>query len=152
MGQKIQYHIVMKNSMILIVDDEQMVTSAFRTLLKMEGYTNCKAFNNPIEAVEFLKGNKPDIIISDFIMPEMNGLEFLSEAKKMYPDVSKILLTGYADKENAIRAIDEIGLYKYIEKPWDNDDLIITIQNGIERSNLLNFTKKLMNLKLRKKN
>ena len=131
MGQKIQYHIVMKNSMILIVDDEQMVTSAFRTLLKMEGYTNCKAFNNPIEAVEFLKGNKPDIIISDFIMPEMNGLEFLSEAKKMYPDVSKILLTGYADKENAIRAINEIGLYKYIEKPWDNDDLIITIQNGI---------------------
>ena len=123
--------------MILIVDDEQMVTSAFRTLLKMEGYTNCKAFNNPIEAVEFLKGNKPDIIISDFIMPEMNGLEFLSEAKKMYPDVSKILLTGYADKENAIRAINEIGLYKYIEKPWDNDDLIITIQNGIERSNLL---------------
>ena len=89
--------------MILIVDDEQMVTSAFRTLLKMEGYTNCKAFNNPIEAVEFLKGNKPDIIISDFIMPEMNGLEFLSEAKKLYPDVSKILLTGYADKENAIR-------------------------------------------------
>lgn len=137
MGQKIQYHIVMKNSMILIVDDEQMVTSAFRTLLKMEGYTNCKAFNNTIEAVEFLKGNKPDIIISDFIMPEMNGLEFLSEAKKLYPDVSKILLTGYADKENAIRAINEIGLYKYIEKPWDNDDLIITIQNGIERSNLL---------------
>ena len=74
MGQKIQYHIVMKNSMILIVDDEQMVTSAFRTLLKMEGYTNCKAFNNPIEAVEFLKGNKPDIIISDFIMPEMNRI------------------------------------------------------------------------------
>lgn len=73
MGQKIQYHIVMKNSMILIVDDEQMVTSAFRTLLKMEGYANCKAFNNPIEAVEFLKGNKPDIIISDFIMPEMNA-------------------------------------------------------------------------------
>lgn len=139
--------------MILIVDDEQMVTSAFRTLLKMEGYTNCKAFNNPIEAVEFLKGNKPDIIISDFIMPEMNGLEFLSEAKKLYPDVSKILLTGYADKENAIRAINEIGLYKYIEKPWDNDDLIITIQNGIERSNLLDkLHEKLMNLKLRKKN
>lgn len=71
----------MKNSMILIVDDEQMVTSAFKTLFKLEGYSNCKSFNNPVEAVEFLKENKPDIIISDFIMPEMNGLEFLSEAK-----------------------------------------------------------------------
>ncbi len=131
------YHIAMKSGLIVVVDDEQMVTSAFKTLLKLEGFTNCVAFNNPVEAIEFLEKNKPDIIISDFIMPEMNGLEFLSVAKKLYPDVSKILLTGYADKENAIRAINEIGLYKYIEKPWDNDDLIITIQNGIERSNLL---------------
>ena len=53
MGKKIQYHIVMKNSMILIVDDEQMVTSAFKTLFKLEGYSNCKSFNNPVEAVEF---------------------------------------------------------------------------------------------------
>src|SRR5574344_188579 len=137
MGKKIQYHIVMKNSMILIVDDEQMVTSAFKTLFKLEGFSNCVAFNNPVEAVEFLKENKPDIIVSDFIMPEMNGLEFLTKAKELYPNVSKILLTGYADKENAIRAINEIGLYKYIEKPWDNDDLIVNIKNGIERSNLL---------------
>ena len=127
----------MKSVLIVVVDDEQMVTSAFKTLLKLEGFTNCVPFNNPKEAIEFLKQNKPDIIISDFIMPEMNGLEFLSAAKKLHPDVSKILLTGYADKENAIRAINEIGLYKYIEKPWDNDDLIITIQNGLERSNLL---------------
>ena len=48
-----------------------------------------------------------------------------------------ILLTGYADKENAIKAINEIGLYKYIEKPWDNDSLINDIKNGIERSHLL---------------
>ncbi len=127
----------MKNGLIVVVDDEQMVTSAFKTLLKLEGFTNFATFNNPKEAIEFLEQNKPDIIISDFIMPEMNGLEFLSAAKKLHPDVSKILLTGYADKENAIRAINEIGLYKYIEKPWDNDDLILTIQNGIERSNLL---------------
>jgi PAS domain S-box-containing protein len=70
-------------------------------------------------------------------MPQMNGLEFLSEAKKLYPEVSRILLTGYADKENAIRAINEVGLYRYIEKPWSNDDLIINIKNGIERSYLL---------------
>lgn len=92
-----------------------MVTSSFKTLLRVEGFSDVNCFNNPLEAIEFLKSNIPDIIISDFIMPEMNGLEFLTEAKKLYPEVSMILLTGYADKENAIKAINEIGLYKYIE-------------------------------------
>lgn len=123
--------------MIVAVDDEKMVTSAFKALFKVEGYNDVNLFNNPVEALEFLKTNTPDLIISDFIMPEMNGLEFLTEAKKLHPEVSMILLTGYADKENAIKAINEIGLYKYIEKPWDNDDLIMNVRNGIERSHLL---------------
>ncbi len=124
-------------SKIVAVDDEKMVTSALKTLFKVEGYSDVNVFNNPQEALVFLKSNKPDLIISDFIMPEMNGLEFLREAKKLYPEVSMILLTGYADKENAIKAINEVGLYKYIEKPWDNDDLLINARNGIERSGLL---------------
>lgn len=122
---------------ILIVDDDVIVTSALKTLFKVEGIKNFVTFNNPVEAVEYLKENKPCIIVSDFMMPQMNGLEFLTEAKKLYPDVSMILLTGYADKENAIRAINEVGLYRYIEKPWDNDDLLINIKNGIERSYLV---------------
>lgn len=129
------YYIVM--SKIVAVDDEKMVTSAFKTLFKVEGYSDVHLFNNPGEALDFLKKETPDLIISDFMMPEMNGLEFLTEAKKLHPDVSMILLTGYADKENAIKAINEIGLYKYIEKPWDNDDLLLNIKNGIERSHLL---------------
>ena len=129
----------MKNAQIILVDDEKMVTSAFKTLLKVEGYTNVNCFNSPKEAIAYIKNNMPDIIISDFLMPEMNGLEFLTKAKELYPEVSMILLTGYADKENAIKAINEIGLYKYIEKPWDNDDLLMNIRNGIERSHLLPF-------------
>ena len=127
----------MNTGKIVVVDDEKMVTSAFKTLFKVEGFSDIHLFNCPKEALQFLKNNTPELIISDFIMPEMNGLEFLREAKKLYPEVSMILLTGYADKENAIRAINEIGLYKYIEKPWDNDDLILNIKNGIERSHLL---------------
>ena len=122
---------------IVVVDDEKIVTSAFKALLKVEGFGDAHYFNSPKEALEFLKDNTPDLVISDFLMPEMNGLEFLTEVKKLYPEVSKILLTGYADKENAIRAINEVGLYRYIEKPWNNDDLIINIKNGIERSYLL---------------
>lgn len=124
-------------SKILVVDDDKIVTSTLKTLFKLEGFDDANYFNNPKEAVEFLKLEKPDLILSDFLMPEMNGLEFLSVAKSLYPEISMILLTGYADKENAIKAINEVGLYKYIEKPWDNDDLIINIKNGIERSYLL---------------
>lgn len=146
------YYISMENSKIVVVDDEKMVTSAFKALFKVEGYSDIHLFNNPNDAIEFLRENKPDLIISDFMMPEMNGLEFLTEAKKLYNEVSMILLTGYADKENAIKAINEIGLYKYIEKPWDNDDLMMNIRNGIERSHLLeNLRNKIEELEIAKK-
>ena len=137
---------------IVVVDDEKIVTSAFKTLLKVEGFSDAHFFNSPKEALAFLTENQPDLVISDFLMPEMNGLEFLSEVKKLYPEVSKILLTGYADKENAIKAINEIGLYRYIEKPWNNDDLIINIKNGIERSYLLSeLRQKIAELEVAKK-
>lgn len=122
---------------ILYVDDDKLLTSTFTTLMKVEGFKNVVVYNNPVDAIEYLKTETPDLIISDFLMPEMNGLEFLRKAKELYPEVSMILLTAYADKENAIKTINEIGVYKYIEKPWDNDDLIMNIRNGIERSHLL---------------
>ncbi len=82
--------------------------------------------------------DKPvDLIISDYLMPDMNGIEFLLEVKKIHPFATRILLTGYADKENAIKAINEVGLYQYVEKPWDNDDLKLAIQNGLERRFLM---------------
>ena len=122
---------------ILYVDDDKLLTSTFSTLMKVEGFDDVVIYNDPREALEYLKLESVDLIISDFLMPEMNGLEFLREAKKLYPETSMILLTAYADKENAIATINEIGVYKYIEKPWDNDDLIMNIKNGIERSHLL---------------
>ena len=121
---------------ILVLDDEVMVTKTLKTLLKLEGYNNVFAFNNPNEAVDWLKDNNCTVIVSDFIMPDMNGIEFLIKAKELNPDATQILLTGYADKENAIRAINEVGIFKYIEKPWNNDDIILNIKNGIERTNL----------------
>ena len=142
----------MNKGKIVVVDDDKIVTSAFKTLLKVEGFDDGHFFNSPTEALEFLKDNKPDIVISDFLMPEMNGLEFLQGVNKLYPEVSKIILTGYADKENAIKAINDIGLYRYIEKPWDNNDLIINIKNGIERSYLLSeLRQKISELEVAKK-
>ena len=122
---------------LLILDDDKLVTSSLKSLLNLEGFNDVVLFNAPFEAIEYLKNNHRDVIISDFMMDDMNGLEFLSEAKKICPNASMILLTGYADKENAIKAINDVGLYKYIEKPWDNDELIINIKNAFERSHLI---------------
>lgn len=122
---------------ILVLDDDKLVTSSLKSLFMLEDFTDVAIFNSANEALEFLKKNPRDVIISDFMMDEMNGLEFLSAAKTLSPKASMILLTGYADKENAIKAINEIGLYKYIEKPWDNDELIVNIKNACERSHLL---------------
>lgn len=122
---------------IVIVDDDKIVTSTLKTLLGVEGISGANYFNNPELALEFIRENEPDLVVSDFLMPEMNGIEFLVKAKELYPSLSTILLTGYADKENAIKAINEVGIYKYIEKPWDNTDLIMSIKNGVERTNLI---------------
>lgn len=121
---------------IVIVDDEAMVTKTLSMLLGLEGFSNVMVYNNPIEALDFIDNNEVDLILSDFYMPNMNGIDFLDKAKKIQKDVSAILLTGYADKENAIRAINEIGIFKYIEKPWDNNNLIISIKNALMQTRL----------------
>jgi response regulator RpfG family c-di-GMP phosphodiesterase len=72
------------------------------------------------------------------MMPELDGIAFLKQVRETRPLTTRILLTGYADKDNAIRAINEAGLYYYLEKPWDNEHLKIIIRNGVERSALFN--------------
>lgn len=129
---------------ILIVDDEKMITSTLSSLIKMVLKYPVAAYNDPVLALksdELLQQNV-DLIISDFMMPGMNGLEFLKSVKEKSPDSVTILLTGYADKENAIKSINEVGLYYYLEKPWDNNDLIKIIQNGLEKKELSDNLKK----------
>ena len=70
-------------------------------------------------------------------MPKMNGLQLLAKAKQFQPESARVLLTGHADKQSAIQAINEVGLYQYLEKPWDNQQLLLVIQSAIERTTLL---------------
>ncbi|MDX9856639.1 MAG: SpoIIE family protein phosphatase [candidate division Zixibacteria bacterium] len=121
---------------VMIVDDEEMVTASISALISMELEYRTVAFQSPRLALDHLHRQPVDMIISDFLMPEMNGLEFLDHARKLYPDVPRVILTGYADKENAIRAINEVGLYHYLEKPWDNDHLTVLVRNGVHQKNL----------------
>jgi putative two-component system response regulator len=95
-------------------------------------------FTSPLEALDALRNQHVDVVIADFMMPGMDGITFLRHARDARPLTTRILLTGYADKENAIRAINEAGLYYYLEKPWNNEHLKVIVRNGVERSALFN--------------
>jgi DNA-binding NtrC family response regulator len=127
----------MSDGRVVLVDDEEMVTQNLEMLLEMETGYEAVTFNLPASAVEYLKENEADAVISDFIMPEMNGLDLLAHVKEVQPTCSRLLLTGYADKESAVRAINEVGLFQYLEKPWENDFVMMTLRNAVERSKLL---------------
>jgi DNA-binding NtrC family response regulator len=125
---------------ILLVDDEEMVLSSIKSFFAMETGYDLLAYTSPLKALCDLERNdrEVDLVISDYLMPEMDGITFLAKVKEKLPMVPRILLTGYADKENAIKAINNVGLYQYIEKPWDNEDLKLIIRNGLEKTTLLN--------------
>ncbi len=125
-------------SKILIIDDETMITSTLSTLIQMMLDYDVLTYNDPKTLLEsgVLETETIDLVISDFIMPYMNGLELLSLIKEKQPGIVPILLTGYSDKESAIKSINELGLYYYLEKPWDNHELIKVVQNGIEKAKL----------------
>lgn len=122
---------------ILIVDDEEMITDTIATYLELTTDLTIYTANDPLDGLKYVEEQEIDLVISDFLMPKMNGLEFLRRVKEIQEDTTLILLTGYADKENAIKAINQIGLYYYIEKPWNDEELVRIIFNGLEKKNLI---------------
>ncbi len=125
------------NATIVIVDDEEMVLTSIKSFLNLETDYSVKTFTSVSDTLDYIKNGEVDLVISDYLMPEMDGITFLAKVKDLRPEVPRIILTGYADKENAIKAINEVGLFQYIEKPWDNDDLLIIIRNGLEKQQLM---------------
>lgn len=118
----------------MIVDDEQIVVGALQAFLELDTEHQVLPYTSPVQALARLEEDPVHVIVADFMMPEMDGVTFLTQARERQPEATRILLTGYADKQNAIRAINEAGLYHYLEKPWDNEALKLIIRNGVERS------------------
>jgi len=122
---------------VMVVDDEEIIVGAIQSFLEFELEYTVLPFTSPEEALEALREQAVHAIVADFMMPGMDGVTFLTHARDVQPEATRILLTGYADKKNAIRAINEAGLYQYLEKPWDNDAFMLILRNGVERSRLL---------------
>lgn len=126
-----------RREVIVIVDDEEMVLASLTSFLALETDYEVVTFARPGAALEYVASHEVDLVLSDYYMPEMDGITFLGRVRALKPQVPRIILTGYSDKENAIKGINEVGLYQYIEKPWDNDRLRLVIRSGVEQQQLL---------------
>lgn len=125
-----------KPATILVVDDDEMILSTLRSLFLLETDYEVVTHSDPAAALAEAQGRPLQLVISDFLMPGMNGVQFLAQLKELQPEATRILLTGFADKESAIRAINEVGLYQYIEKPWDNESLLLAVRNALAEHGL----------------
>lgn len=116
---------------VLFVDDEENVLRALKRLFLDEPYELFTALSGR-EALEQMQVYDFAVIVSDQRMPEMSGAEFLGQAKEIQPEALRIVLTGYADVQAAINAINQGGAYRYITKPWNDNDLILMIRDAAE--------------------
>lgn len=121
---------------ILIADDEDMVIASIKAFLQLEADFDIHGFTDPEEAARFAAENPVDVAVSDYLMPKMNGIQLLGKIKESQPEASRVLLTGHADKQSAIQAINQVALFQYLEKPWENAQLLLVIQSGAERARL----------------
>jgi response regulator RpfG family c-di-GMP phosphodiesterase len=121
---------------ILVVDDEQLVLTALGETLRVEGY-EVFAFEDPAEALPFLKTTRFSVILIDQQMPPMTGLEFLGHAKVIQPNATRILVTAVLDLSTVIQAINRGEVYRFIVKPWLREELLVTLRNAVQRYDLI---------------
>jgi diguanylate cyclase (GGDEF)-like protein/PAS domain S-box-containing protein len=112
---------------LLLLDDEPNVTAALTRLFRHEGYQILVA-HSPAEAFELLACHQVGVILSDQGMPEMSGIEFLSRVKQMYPDVGRIILSGYTDLKLIAEAFNQGAIYKFITKPWNDKEVTSAVR------------------------
>jgi len=121
---------------ILLVDDEPNVLSALRRVFRQENYEVVTCVD-PNEALERLRDESFHVIISDYMMPGLNGGELLKQAREVKPGMIRIMLTGHADVNAVISAMKTGAVYKFILKPWNDDDLRVTIALALEQYELI---------------
>jgi response regulator RpfG family c-di-GMP phosphodiesterase len=120
---------------ILCVDDEPNILSSLRRLFRPEGYRIFVAESGS-EALQVLEREAVDLVISDMRMPVMDGAEFLGHTRARWPDTVRLLLTGFADMESTVNAINKGEIYRYITKPWDDNDILLVVRHALERKAL----------------
>ena len=126
---------------VLFLDDDRNVLKSLKRTF-VDDDLDILTSANGAEALEIVKSNDVSVIVSDNLMPGMNGVEFLHQAKHASPDSVRIMLTGHVDVEAAIQAINEGEVYKFITKPWDVEELRKVILQAIDRHDVVQSLRK----------
>lgn len=117
---------------LLLVDDEPNILSALKRTLRKNGYTIFTAASG-IEGLDLLANQDIGVIISDQRMPQMTGVDFLRKVKMLHPKTVRIVLSGYAEIETVTSAINEGAIYKFLSKPWDDEQLRVLTDEAFQR-------------------
>ena len=121
---------------ILVVDDEEIILASLKDILGREQY-DVRTATHPGAALELLKQEPIALVVSDQRMPEMDGLALLAEARKLQPDATRVLMTGVLNLATVLDAINHGEIYRFIVKPWLREELLVTVQNGVQRHELI---------------
>ncbi|MBN1673454.1 MAG: protein kinase [Kiritimatiellae bacterium] len=133
MGKKVkQTTRQLKRHNVLVVDDDNVILTMVERLLSCVPH-NLILTASPQEALEILKTTEIAVLLCDMAMPQLDGTVVLSEARKLRPDIVSILVSGKADRDSTIRAINEGGIWKFILKPWQPEELIRTVEEALQR-------------------
>lgn len=133
---------------LLFVDDEPNILSSLRRLFRPRGYKVLTA-ESGAEGLEVLAREAVDLVISDMRMPEMDGARFLAQVRQQWPGTLRLLLTGYSDIQSIQDAINCGEIYRYITKPWDDNDIVLVVRHALERRELELEKERLEQLTLR---
>jgi len=128
---------------VLIVDDEANILRSLERTLRNEEYKVLTA-GSAAEALDILETTTVDLIVSDLGMPGMNGLDLLKIVKEKHPAVARIVLTGQSDTPTVLRAINEGEVYRFFTKPWDNEEIKVSIRQTLEHFDFLRAAHKMM--------
>lgn len=121
---------------ILFVDDEDFILDIVEAIFEQQG-TPVLTARSGEEALDIVRKNEVAVLVSDHHMPGMMGLELLSRVKTISPDTVKILMTGFADLETAMEAINRVEVFRFIVKPWENTQLVELVQDALRRYRLI---------------
>jgi response regulator RpfG family c-di-GMP phosphodiesterase len=120
---------------ILFVDDEPNIRTSLRRLFRAKGF-QVHIADGGKAGLALLEIETVDLVISDMRMPEMDGTHFLEQVRSRWPDTVRLLLTGYSDITSVIDAINRGEIYRYITKPWDDNDIVLIVRQALERKAL----------------
>lgn len=128
---------------LMLVDDEVNILSSLRRALNaapegtFDGQLVVETFQNPLDALARARDQAFDLVVSDYRMPQLDGVAFLEQLRVLQPNIARLILSGYADLKALVAAINRAEIFRFIGKPWNDQDLALTIRQSLEHRALV---------------